>query len=270
MPSRAALAADDGALRHQMIAVVGRFEPYALVMTVPTVPEAGPPTDETPTSTRPSTGVEHRELVSFLGVLALVLLLVGAVSAAGLSAGPRPHLQPAGAADQSGGSDRGAKAERQARHEAQKQERKARQEERKARRQELRQQGQQPGATGPKVAEALTEQTGTLTTQTTTDGETVYVLQTVSGDLVLEVGPPWFWGAHHPLAPFVGQAVTVTGLQTSGSNGFAVFSINDQVIRGPGRPPWAGGPKTDGQQAPMSGPTTIPTPSPGTSPSASP
>jgi hypothetical protein len=122
---------------------------------------------------------------------------------------------------------------------------------------------------GPEVAESLTTQTGSLTSRTTTDGETTYVLQTGAGDLVLEVGPPWFWGADHPLAPFVGQTVTVTGLQMPGSDAFAVFSINDHVIRGPGRPPWAGGPHAHGQ-LPMSGPTASPTPTTGTSPSAVP
>jgi len=239
-------------------------------MTVPPVPDAGPPVDETATSTPRPNGAQHRELIGFIGVLALVLLLVGSVSAAAMSGGPRSQQRQAGTAGQSGGPDHGSNAERRARHEAEKQERKARQEERKARRQALRQQRQQPGAMGPKVAEALTEQTGTLTTQTTTGGETVYVLKTPSGDLVLEVGPPWFWGASHPLAPFVGQTVTVTGLQKAGSDDFAVFTIGDQVIRGPGRPPWAGGPNANGRQTPMSGPMTIPSPTPGSSSSSSP
>ena len=54
------------------------------------------------------------------------------------------------------------------------------------------------------------------------------------------------------------------------------FAIGDQVIRGPGRPPWAGGWKAGSQRgpsvapaptmAPVASPTTAPHPSPTTAP----
>ena len=66
--------------------------------------------------------------------------------------------------------------------------------------------------------------------------------------------------------PLVGTSVTMTGVQEPGSDQFAVFTIGDQVIRGPGRPPWAGGAKANGQ----AGPTNLPTPSISPTPSSSP
>ena len=82
------------------------------------------------------------------------------------------------------------------------------------------------------------------------------MLQTAGGTLVLDIGPPRYWGDANPLAPLVGTSVTMTGVQKPGSDRFAVFTIGDQVIRGPGRPPWAGGAKADGQAGPMNLPVT--------------
>jgi hypothetical protein len=79
---------------------------------------------------------------------------------------------------------------------------------------------------------------------------------------VLDVGPPRSWGESHPLAPYVGQSVTVSGIQKPGSDEFAVYAIGDQVIREAGRPPWAGGWKANGQKVPTTSPSPTPTPTP--------
>ncbi len=93
------------------------------------------------------------------------------------------------------------------------------------------------------------------------------MLETATGVLVLDVGPPRYWGDNHPLPPLVGTTVTVMGVQETGSDRFAVFVLGDQVIRGPGRPPWAGGLNADGQKAPTNNPTPAASPSIGPSPS---
>ena len=216
----------------------------------------------------PQPSADHHGLIVFLGVLALVLLLVGAVGAAGLSggsgsSGAGPVATP-GSGNAYGQQKEAQKAERRAQREAEKRQRKQDQLERKARREELKEQRRQSGAMGLKVAEGLSEQTGTVATQTAADGTTVYVLQTATGTLVLDVGPPRYWGESHPLAPFVGQSVTVSGVQEPGSGEFAVYAIGDQVIRGPGRPPWAGGWKVDVMEVPT--PDASPSPTPSTAP----
>ena len=68
--------------------------------------------------------------------------------------------------------------------------------------------------------------------------------------LVLEAGPPWWWGEDNPLAPFVGETVTVEGEQAEGSDSVDVHAVNGTAIREAGRPPWAGGPKVVGEAHP--------------------
>jgi hypothetical protein len=71
------------------------------------------------------------------------------------------------------------------------------------------------------------------------------------GSLVyqLETGPWWFWGDAHPLAPFVGKAVTIRG-EAQGTDAIEVFSANGTTLREPGKPPWAGGPFVVGEKHP--------------------
>jgi hypothetical protein len=246
----------------------GPSEPVGVVAPEAEDAAAGPPQQEP----RP-TGGDHHGLIAFLGSLALILLFGAAVGAAwSTGASDRDEGSQAvtpgqGRAD--GQQKRADKAERKAQRQAERQERKAERQERKARlREQLRQ--RHLGVMGPQTAEALTEQRGTVATQVVADGATVYTLQTASGTLVLDVGPAWFWGEDHPLAPFVGQTVTVTGLQESGSDRFAVYTVNGEVLRGPGRPPWAGGWKVGGQKAPTTSPGVSASPSPGPSVSPTP
>ena len=88
------------------------------------------------------------------------------------------------------------------------------------------------------------------------------MLLTAGGVLVLDVGPPRYWGNANPLASLIGTSVTMTGVQKAGSDRFAVFTVGDRVIRGPGRPPWAGGSKPNGQAGPMNLPSPSISPAP--------
>lgn len=66
----------------------------------------------------------------------------------------------------------------------------------------------------------------------------------------LEAGPSWFWGKKHPLAPFAGTSVTVTGERAEGSTVVDVKTVDGTAIREPRKPAWAGGWKTVGEQHP--------------------
>lgn len=116
-----------------------------------------------------------------------------------------------------------------------------------------------------KAAEAMTTTTGRLVI-TTADGEKEYTLQDASGKKMyyLEAGPRWFYKSGvYPLDKYADQQVTVVGVvegprqnkpnsnanpnankpkQAKDAPTLEVFSINGEVIRGDGKPPWAGGP----------------------------
>ena len=112
--------------------------------------------------------------------------------------------------------------------------------------------------------------TGLLSTTIDAGGDTRYTIA-VDGQVIrLDAGPRWFHGDTHPLAPFVGKTVTVTGEQsgTGPKQGrgkspaktrptepeIDVFTVtlNGQttIIRAAGKPPWAGGPKAVGSKHP--------------------
>jgi hypothetical protein len=93
----------------------------------------------------------------------------------------------------------------------------------------------------PEVAVTLH---GVVSTATDADGETTYTLSVDGKTVKLEAGPPWFFGDHHPLAPFVGKTVTITGSQSGDE--VEVDTVDGTALREPGRPPWAGGPKAVG------------------------
>ena len=189
----------------------------------------------------------------------MILLLAGAVAASSLPRDGEFRRRPKGAAPGQGNAfGQQKKAEKQ----QQREQRQAEKREQQRQRKELQEQRRQAEATEPEVADALSEQTGTVATQTEADGTTTYVLQTAGGTLVLDIGPPRYWGDANPLAPLVGTSVTMTGVQEPGSDHFAVFTIGDRVIRGPGRPPWAGGAKANGQAGPMNLPSPSISPAP--------
>ncbi len=114
----------------------------------------------------------------------------------------------------------------------------------------------------PDADEVVTTLKGVLTTKKDAEGEVDYYI----GDVQLSVGPPWFWGAKHPLVGLVGQAITMTGHMETGNPvkakakanatakdagpEFEVLTVNGKTIREPGKPPWAGGPKVVGPSHP--------------------
>ena len=80
------------------------------------------------------------------------------------------------------------------------------------------------------------------------DGNTSYTLTADGKTVTLEAGPPWFFGDKHPLAPFVGKTVTITGEQSGDE--LDVDTVDGTALREPGRPPWAGGWKAVGSSHP--------------------
>lgn len=91
---------------------------------------------------------------------------------------------------------------------------------------------------------------GTVTTGTDADGETVYRMQSGGTTYVLEAGPKWFFGDDYPLKPFVGKNVTIVGEVAEGSTEVDVVSVDGTRLREPGKPPWAGGWKKVGERHP--------------------
>ncbi|MFL5733496.1 MAG: hypothetical protein ACJ78Q_09870 [Chloroflexia bacterium] len=124
------------------------------------------------------------------------------------------------------------------------------------------------------ASEAVVTATGKLVPQTV-NGETQYILQDPSGKMLyyLEVGPRWYYsGTTYPLDKYANQQVTVTGVVDNPDNGkgpspnanqkakdnakakpaqptdaptLEVFTINNETLRSPGKPPWAGDPKNN-------------------------
>jgi hypothetical protein len=107
---------------------------------------------------------------------------------------------------------------------------------------------------GPKADRGGEEQavtaTGTVAVTTNANGKREYTLSDGTTVRVLSAGPPWFYGDDHPLQPFVGKRVTVTGTTEAGSDEIDVLKVGNVTIREPGRPPWAGGWKQVGEQHP--------------------
>jgi hypothetical protein len=81
-------------------------------------------------------------------------------------------------------------------------------------------------------------------------GKDSYTLSAGGKTYTLEAGPPWFFGDHHALKPFVGKSVTIAGEIAEGSTEIDVVSVNGTALREPGKPPWAGGWKVVGANHP--------------------
>lgn len=108
-------------------------------------------------------------------------------------------------------------------------------------------------AQGPKAShepENPVSLQGTVSRSTDADGHTSYTLHAGGTDYVLSFGPWWFWGSKSPLEDFVGKSVTIAG-HTEGANPEVdVSSVDGKLLREPGKPPWAGGPKVVGPSHP--------------------
>lgn len=123
----------------------------------------------------------------------------------------------------------------------------------------------------PKAAESVITATGTLVIETT-GGQKSYLLKNGGAPLYrLSAGSPWYYAnGVYPLDKYANQQVTVRGVveaNKGNGNGKAngknknkgnsaqqpnstvpqleVYTINGETIRGPGKPPWAGGPKNN-------------------------
>jgi hypothetical protein len=209
----------------------------------------------------PPSRSDHSGLIAFLGVLALALLLVGAVAAAGTADGWGTGGDERIGSGMGPGMGRQGNVEQEQRRlerMAERMRRQAERLERQAQRRELRAQRQR--ARTADEPEVVTELSGTVTAQTAADGTTTYLLETPTGSLELDAGPPKYWGQAHPLTPYVGSTVTVTGVVDEADDELSVYTVDGQVIRAPGRPPWAGGPKAGEQPGSnvVPGPTTAP------------
>lgn len=101
-----------------------------------------------------------------------------------------------------------------------------------------------------KAPEADVTLSGTIGTRTAADGSTEYTLTNGDTVLSLDAGPAWFFPNAYPLAPYVGQQVTIAGEQREGSTSVDVLSVNGTALREPGKPPWAGGWKVVGERHP--------------------
>ena len=97
------------------------------------------------------------------------------------------------------------------------------------------------GSEAPEVTITLK---GTVATVKDAEGESSYTLTADGKTIKLEAGPAWFFGDKHPLAPFVGKNVTITGEQSGDE--VDVLTVDGTAIRAPGKPPWAGGWKAVG------------------------
>jgi hypothetical protein len=106
------------------------------------------------------------------------------------------------------------------------------------------------GPKAEKVPETPVTLQGTVGTKADEDGGTEYTL-TVNGTVYeLEAGPPWYWGENHPLKGLVGKTVTIEGDQEQGSTSIDVRVADGKTLREPGKPPWAGGWKVQGEKHP--------------------
>ena len=106
------------------------------------------------------------------------------------------------------------------------------------------------GNKGDKTPEVPITLRGTIAMSTDGKGRPSFSLTAGGKTYELEAGPPWFWGANNPLAKFAGKTVTVTGEMHAGATDVDVLTVDGTVIRAPGKPPWAGGWKANGEKHP--------------------
>jgi len=106
------------------------------------------------------------------------------------------------------------------------------------------------GNKGDKTPEVPITLRGTIAMSTDGKGRPSFSLTAGGTTYELEAGPPWFWGANNPLAKFAGKTVTVTGEMHAGATDVDVLTVDGTVIRAPGKPPWAGGWKANGEKHP--------------------
>jgi hypothetical protein len=110
--------------------------------------------------------------------------------------------------------------------------------------------GAPPGQARERVPKVPVTLEGTVEVSTDAEGDASYTLTAGGTTYRLDAGPAWFHGDAHPLAPFVGESVTIEGEQAEGSTEVDVLVVNGTQLREPGKPPWAGGWKVVGERHP--------------------
>lgn len=91
--------------------------------------------------------------------------------------------------------------------------------------------------------------TGTVGTRPDEGGDIEYTLTDGATVLGLDAGPSWYWRDDHPLKGSVGKTVTIVGEQEPGGE-IEVRTVDGVRFREPGKPPWAGGWKVQGERHP--------------------
>jgi len=99
----------------------------------------------------------------------------------------------------------------------------------------------------PEIAVTLT---GTVLKTTDGKGRPTFTLTVGGVTWELSAGPKWYWGDKNPLAAFAGKSVKVTGTHHEGETELDVEAVDGTALRAAGKPPWAGGPKVQGEQHP--------------------
>ena len=101
-----------------------------------------------------------------------------------------------------------------------------------------------------KAPEVEVELRGRVDGATDSQGNRRHTLTSDGATWELDAGPGWFHGDEHPLEPFVGLDVTISGTAEKGSSEVDVMAVDGQAVREPGKPPWAGGWKRVGETHP--------------------
>jgi hypothetical protein len=92
---------------------------------------------------------------------------------------------------------------------------------------------------------------GTIERTTDEKGRSTFTLTSGGTTYELSAGPKWFHGTGGgPLATYVGQSVEVHGWHREGSTDVSVDTVDGTRVIPEGRPPWAGGPKVQGERHP--------------------
>ncbi len=97
---------------------------------------------------------------------------------------------------------------------------------------------------GPEIVRTLN---GTVVKATDAKGRSTFSLTVGGVTWELSAGPKWYWGDKNPLSAFVGKTVEVVGTHRAGETELDVDTVDGKALRAAGKPPWAGGPKVQGE-----------------------
>jgi hypothetical protein len=169
--------------------------------------------------------VDRRLVLLLVGVLAALLFAIPV-----MGADPSPSANPSAEVESDEpdtGESEAEKAEEEAEAAAAKAESKADQ--------------------APEIAVTLI---GTVVKTADGKGRPTFTLTVGGVTWELSAGPKWYWGDKNPLVAFVGKSVKVTGTHHEGETELDVETVDGTALRAAGKPPWAGGPKLQGERHP--------------------